>query len=130
MRLFGRRRSAPAVVDLLDDGSLVLVAAVFDPAGSDAAAVAAMGVPAGTPVLVRQHFAGVTEVSYPLLVATVAEDGWTAGSLQPDATVVATATRVLAPLEASQARARMAGMAFRLGADHVGWDALVAAPEP
>lgn len=136
-RLLGRRRPQ-APLDLVDDGTLVLVGTASDPARADSAVLAEMaaaGVDLQERLLLRHHLrlpgAQAVEEARRLL----AQDGYavTAEPVDPERpdgplAVRATRTQVLTALSAAQERSRMAGLAQRLGGDVQGWDALAAAP--
>lgn len=138
-RLLGRGRSREPV-DLVDDGTLVLVGTAFDAARADSAVLAEMadaGVDLGARLLVRHHLwlpdgAAVEEAR-----RLLAQDGYAVVAdprdpERPDGplAVRATRTQVLTALSAAQERSRMAGLAQRLGGDVQGWDALAAPAEP
>jgi len=119
--LFRRRRVGGRLVSCDDDGTLATIVEAYDVTRGDATAVALL--PLGQPVLVRHVFTGVEPADHPRLVELLAQDGWSAGPVEPDGRVVARGTRLLSPLMAAQTRARMTGLEMRLGLRYAGWEA-------
>ena len=78
--------------------------------------------PPGVPVLVRQVFTGVGADDVEALAQMAAEEGWGGVSSDGDRVVVRS-TRALTGLSAAQQRARMTGIAHRLGVVYEGWEA-------
>lgn len=133
-----RRNRARAPLELVDDGSLVLVGTADDPARADSAVLAEMagaGVDLDARLLVRHHLLLPDAEALGEARRLLAQDGYAVAAEPVDAdfpdgpfAVRATRTQVLTALSAAQERSRMAGLAQRLGGDVRGWDAL--APPP
>lgn len=129
MRLLARlRRRTPeqqVVLDPADPGLVVLVQAP-DPARADSEVLteaAARGVDLTRPLLVRHHLLGLSPGAVAQAEAVLSQDGYVL--LQAaNGRHAAVRTQLLTALSVSQERARMAGLAARLGGDVAGWDAL------
>lgn len=132
MGLLARLRHRPADPPVVraDDAGLVVVASSFDPAVADSAVIASAAsggrLDPDLPVLLRHHLQGLDSQQEAL-----------AAQLDPSYAVEASGDRLLVqrsqPLGAlgvAQERARMAGLAQRLGGEALGWDALQAPLEP
>ena len=131
-----RRSRPPAVPDLADDGSLVVVGTAYKAARADSdilAEMVAAGIDVDGHLLLRHHLRlhdrGALEEARRLL----AQDGYRVvaepvDSGRPDGPlpVRASLTQVVTALSAAQERSRMSGLAQRLGGDVGGWDALAA----
>jgi hypothetical protein len=127
--LLRRRPARPELT--ADTPGLSVVATAFDPVEADSAALerASQWVP-DHPAVLRHHLrlpaSGVAEAS-----RILAQDGW---ELRPvddsgdPATVHALRVQRLDALHCAQERARMAGLAQRLGGESLGWDALQPGP--
>lgn len=126
-----RRRAAPAVPDLVDDGTLAVLGESWDPARADSAVVAEMtgrGVDLDRPLLVRHHLRLPGPGAVAQAGQLLAPDGYRLGG-DPDAGVVrASRCQQVTGLSLAQERTRMAGLAARLGGDAEGWDVCGPAP--
>ncbi|MGM1063311.1 hypothetical protein [Saccharothrix sp. Mg75] len=113
------RRGVPAPG--IDSPGLVVVAEAFDLVEADSAVLArSAGWRAEEPAVLRHHLVlppDQVERARELL----AQDGWT---VRAGERVHALRVQRLDALHCAQERARMAGLAQRLGGDWIGWDAL------
>ena len=135
-----RRNRGRAPLELVDDGSLVLVGTADDPARADSAVLAEMaatGVDLDARLLLRHHLLLPDAEALAEARHLLAQDGYSVAAEPVDAgrpdgplAVRATRTQVITALSAAQERSRMAGLAQRLGGDVRGWDALAPPPPP
>jgi len=138
---FMRRLRAEPTPTLVDDGTLTVVGACFDPARADSAVVEEMraaGVPVDTGPFVMRHVVTLPNASAVAeAVRILAPDGWTVDVvgpdrdvvLEPDAAAGGIGVRVwrqqaITGLEPARERTRMAGLAQRLGGDALGYEVL------
>jgi hypothetical protein len=111
----------------VDTPGLGVVAEAFDPAQADSAVLD--GSPAweaDRPAVLRHHLQLPRE-RFADAAGILAQDGWELREVREESGgVLAQALRVqrLDALHCAQERARMAGLAQRLGGDSLGWDAL------
>ncbi|RJQ88098.1 ribonuclease E inhibitor RraB [Amycolatopsis panacis] len=121
--LAGKRETAGLTPDT---PGLRIVARAFDPAVADSAVLgAASGWTADAPAVLTHHLS-LPAGRLAEAAAILAQDGYELREQQPDGDrVLAHAVRVqvLDALHCAQERARMAGLAQRLGGDALGWDA-------
>ncbi|GAA3578799.1 hypothetical protein GCM10022222_74440 [Amycolatopsis ultiminotia] len=121
--LAGKRETAGLTPDTPD---LRVVVTAFDPAVADSAALAdAPGWTAAAPAVLTHHLSlpadRIAEAA-----AILAQDGYELREQERDGDRVrvhAVRVQVLDALHCAQERARMAGLAQRLGGDALGWDA-------
>lgn len=125
MRLFGRRRAAPALPAYSDEGDLVVLVSAPDASRADSEVLAESGLDLTRPLLVRHHLLLPDAAAVTRAGELLAQDGYrlTVVEQGPVVQVRAWRTQVLTALSASQERSRMAGLAQRLGGDVAGWDA-------
>ncbi|GAA1301075.1 hypothetical protein [Saccharothrix xinjiangensis] len=120
-RLRGRLRGGGGPALRIDSPGLVVVVEAFDLAEADSAALArSPGWRADEPAVLRHHLElppDQVERARELLTP----DGW---ELRVGDRVHALRVQRLDALHCAQERARMAGLAQRLGGDWIGWDAL------
>ncbi|WP_158894930.1 hypothetical protein [Amycolatopsis anabasis] len=120
-----RGRSKPALS--VDDPGLVVVAEAFDLAEADSAVLArSADWVAERPAVLRHHLLLPREqVGHARSV--LAQDAWDLREVAAEGDRVrlhALRVQTLDALHCAQERARMAGLAQRLGGDSLGWDAL------
>lgn len=124
-----RKPKVPALG--VDDEGLEIVAEAFDAVEADSSVLARSPAwVAENPAVLRHHLALPAD-RIPDAAAILAQDGWELREVREvDGRVVAHALRVqrLDALHCAQERARMAGLAQRLGGDSLGWDALQPLP--
>jgi len=122
-------------VDLVDDGSLMIVGTAYDAARADSDVLAEMtasGVDLAQPLLLRHHLVVPSAAALEEAREVLGQEGYAvtaepASPERPDARrVLAVRTQVLTVLSVAQQRSRVAGLAQRLGGDVSGWDALAA----
>ncbi|OZM70005.1 hypothetical protein CFN78_27450 [Amycolatopsis antarctica] len=132
--LLGTRSEPPLTAD---DPDLAVVAASFDPAEADSAALArAREWCEERPAVLRHHLT-LPPDRFGEAATILAQDGWELREIpwpDPDSAepgqvrVHALRVQVLDALHCAQERSRMAGLAQRLGGDSLGWDALQPVP--
>ncbi|HKS48988.1 MAG TPA: hypothetical protein VJT49_28550 [Amycolatopsis sp.] len=122
--LLGKRPQPRLAVD---SPGLVVVAEAFDVAEADSAVLArAKQWTAAEPAVLRHHLALPPEVVGEA-ARILAQDGWELRTVSGSGSSVrlhALRVQTLDTLHCAQERARMAGLAQRLGGDSLGWDAL------
>ncbi len=125
MRLFARKRAAPALMAYRDGEDLVVLVSAPDAARADSEVLAESGLDLTRPLLVRHHLLLPDTVAVVRAGELLAQDGYQLTVVEQDAVVHVRAwrTQVLTAMSASQERSRMAGLAQRLGGDVAGWDA-------
>jgi hypothetical protein len=115
----------------VDAAGLEIVAEAFDATEADSSVLARSPAwVAGQDAVLRHHLA-LPPDRIPEAAAILAQDGWDLREVgEADGLVLAHALRVqrLDALHCAQERARMAGLAQRLGGDSLGWDALQPLP--
>ena len=125
MRLFARKRAAPALPAYRDGGDLVVLVSAPDAARADSGVLAESGLDLTRPLLVRHHLLLPDTAAVARAGELLAQDGYQLTVVGHGAVVHVRAwrTQVLTAMSVSQERSRMAGLAQRLGGDVAGWDA-------
>lgn len=123
-----RRAAAPALT--VESPDLRIVVEAFDSAEADSAALARSPAWRATEPAVLRHHLRLPIDQVGAAEAILEQDHWTihrqpAEQGKPEDVALVTASRVqlLDALHCAQERARMAGLAQRLGGDALGWDA-------
>jgi hypothetical protein len=124
-----RKPKVPALS--VDEEGLEIVAAAFDAVEADSSVLARSPAWVAESDAVLRHHLALPPGRIPEAAAILAQDGWELREVrEADGRVIAHALRVqrLDALHCAQERARMAGLAQRLGGDSLGWDALQPLP--